>query len=259
MNKIDNNNDEYKVNLENNTKLSFTDLYNEICTGREFEISFLWQRSIFLGAFMIAVLTMFCAACSKFCDIILKVDIDSITSEINLINIKSLVNLIKSVKSFSLLYGLILIAILGLFFSFLWIFMAKGSKFWSECYEQSTKSIFDDLENLGDKVFEDELLKHLKDSKDTEIQFPYYCNLKSKEDNRNIFSTHGGKFSVSRINILIGQIFGFFWLISIISILSIMLMMTTSILFYIPLCIIVIVCLSFLIINFKKNSPSNNT
>ena len=41
----------------NESKLTAKDFYNEMWHCRDFELSHLWQRSVFLGAFMLAIAT----------------------------------------------------------------------------------------------------------------------------------------------------------------------------------------------------------
>ena len=102
------------------------DVYNFLWQGRDFELSCLWQRSIFLGAFLLGIATMYAvyfkdvficqfASCNQF----------------------------KGVFGQILVFGFvpILITAIGIIFSELWIMMAKGSKAWYEIYEDSIAKV----------------------------------------------------------------------------------------------------------------------
>jgi hypothetical protein len=227
-------------------KLDATDFYTELWKGRDYELNFLWQRSVFLGAFMLAFITIFCGGVLRLFNF---ANIEKYNSQNSLIiNIQSIMNL----QIFSLLCFLLMIAIIGLMFSLLWIFMVKGSKYWYECYEESIKLIFDNSNNWGEQVFEHSFFEKYISQKKEEPQFPNYNNLYTKDNNKNIFSTSGGKFSVSRVNVLIGQILGLFWIVSIVIITFLMLCFTTKIIFYIPFIFIIIICLVLFFCNFYK-------
>jgi hypothetical protein len=89
----------------------------------------------------------------------------------------------------------ICLGVIGLLFSILWIMMAKGSKAWYEVYENS-------LENLDA-------------SNELKIEEKYRSGHidPGKIIDANILSCHAGKYSPSKINIAIGQILFFVWII----------------------------------------------
>ena len=133
------NNNDFNILLEN-WKMSWN--------KRDFELSHLWQRSIFITTFIILVYTGYGA-----------IWLNVLKSDINLIQIVNttkensdneiLTNLNKDYQYNSNKDGLfmitnlisIFIAILGYTLSLLYIMMGKGSKFWYECYEALINNI----------------------------------------------------------------------------------------------------------------------
>lgn len=231
-------------------KLNAVDLYNELWKGRDFEINALWQRSVFLGAFMLAILAGFITVIAKLSDIPDKIYFKDFFNNFYFVN--------NSTYSFYI-YILFVISSVGLLFSVLWICMAKGSKYWYECYESSIDSIFknkkwkkkvftnemislwmgDDLAyNRFLKNFNDDINKVINSAKDQNLKswhrrniidtikyykseksklvFPYHGHLSEHENSKFILNTKGGRYSPSRVNIAIGQVFGFFWIVMIV-------------------------------------------
>ena len=95
----------------NNFCLSYNDLYKEVWEGRNFEISHLWQRSVFLATFMLAIMAGYGALLLQ----LLKVKPCCTPTKYHLVAV--------------------FLCYLGYIFSLLWVMMAKGSKFWYERYE----------------------------------------------------------------------------------------------------------------------------
>ncbi len=131
---------------------------------RDFELSHVWLRSVFLGAFLILI---FSGYGYYFCKIYLEGKIHSLLN----------VHLIGFLISF-----------IGCGFSIVWIYMAKASKKWYEVYEN--------------------VITQLEDNAILAIPKRYrmgkYHAYNSSGD--SIFSTEGGNYSPSRLNILIGQL-----------------------------------------------------
>lgn len=150
---------------------------------RSIEISNLWQRSVFLGTFLVLGYTgygflldkmlsftavCFCCPNNEVCKI--------------------------EHKSYLALYHFIagVLACINIIFSVLWIAMAKGSKAWYEVYENAIQGV--ELEvNKGYH----EVRKSI--------------HLKFAQKNDCLFSTKAGGYSPSKINIAIGQISFVFW------------------------------------------------
>ena len=154
-------------------QIKYDDVYKEVKNWRDFEITNLWQRSVFLVAFLMAIL-------SAYGNVALKIWFSQ--SDCNITG------------QHHFIAGCI--CFLGYVFSLLWIMMAKGSKYTFEQYENAIQWFTDTPE----------FTQGLK--KDT----PTYGNLGELESNKcdlNVFSTLAGKFSVSRINIFIGITFLF--------------------------------------------------
>ena len=175
-------------------KFSPRDLYDELWRGRDLEIKNLWQRSVFLSVFLILVVSGYGILFSKIFDGSIGVFHNGYYS------LPSMVHL-----------AFVVLSSLGMCLSLLWIGMAKGSKYWVECYENSIDIM------LGEKwencVFSKELISlwksnddKLRESDDDQLRLCHGC-LGEKENDCNFLSTNGGKFSVSRINVLIGQVF----------------------------------------------------
>lgn len=161
------------------------DVYNFLWQGRDFELSCLWQRSIFLGAFLLGIATMYAvyfkdvficqfASCNQF----------------------------KGVFGQILVFGFvpILITAIGIIFSELWIMMAKGSKAWFEVYEESISKV-----NDCNGFWDDKSIREVYGAEIGELIFGELKN--NKKPDKCLFSTSAGAFSVSRINVMIGIIF----------------------------------------------------
>ncbi len=137
---------------------------------RNFELSYLWQRSIFLTAFFVLIYTAYFTLWRDF----FSLEVDKEPLILNVISI--------------------FIMLIGFVFSILWICMAKGSKFWVEIYENKIS----EFENLHRKDFEAQGLN--KDEG------------KTNPNNNGLFFKNSRKayrYSVSRINIMIGQVLAY--------------------------------------------------
>ena len=110
--------------IEDN-KLTVKDLYKEFWECRNFEIDHLWQRSIFLAVFLLAI----AAGYGTFVNDHLK-EISPSPETTN-----ELSPLIFHIISLAL-------CLLGIIFCQLWIMMAKGAKRWYERDEASISSFY---------------------------------------------------------------------------------------------------------------------
>ena len=90
----------------------------------------------------------------------------------------------------------IFIAILGYTLSLLYIMMGKGSKYWYECYEGLINNI-EDNEKSENKLYIHSAGDYIKENK----------------VNNSLLKRVAGNYSVSRINILLGQISALVWFI----------------------------------------------
>src|SRR5690606_6140669 len=146
---------------------------------RDLAFSNLWQRSIFLSDFLILCFTAYGY---------LMLDLVKEIYDINTLDIYNI--------------ACLLLSSISIIFSFVWILMAKASKAWYEVYESAISK------------FE---YQHFK-----KINLPYENVMgemifQKDQRNDNIFSTKGGAFSPSKINIAIGQISLIIWMIVMIS------------------------------------------
>lgn len=161
------------------------DLYKELWDGRDFEITSLWQRSVFLGTFLVITYTGYGALWLA----LIKENIDIIT---------------PSVTNYVLSLGFLSLAGFGLVMSILWIQMAKGSKRWYERYENSISKIIEAHE-LENRVF-----SFPKQAPGQE-GFPMHGYLEETKCDNRLLSTKAGEFSVSRVNIALGQVAFIIW------------------------------------------------
>ncbi|MEB3075837.1 hypothetical protein [Capnocytophaga gingivalis] len=135
---------------------------------RDFEISNLWQRSIFLSALLVLFFSGYGFLVSKLFE--------------------------KESKDFLIIHEVCCaVALLAIIFSIIWVMMAKGSKSWYEVYERRISEI-EEEENLN--IPED-------------YRMGADCTPWSLDS--NLFTTKSGRYSVSRLNILIGIILMITW------------------------------------------------
>ena len=161
--------------MENSNNLVKEDLkytLDKLYKCRDLEISNLWQRSVFLSVFLIL-----CFSSYGYIGIeLLKTDFNDI-------------KLYSTISTFNL--GAIFILSVGIIFSIIWIMMSKASKAWYEVYENAIRE------------FENTYFNELGLPKNNimgNMGFPQAQRCDS------IFSTKGGAYSPSKINILIGQV-----------------------------------------------------
>lgn len=167
-------------------KITLKDAYEELWRCRDFELSHLWQRSVFLGAFLLA---MFAGYGSVVLDCL----------EHGIAN-RSLANVLCCAMT-----------VIGIMLSFFWIMMAKGSKAWYERYERAIYS-FTTIAGI-DEAVQDELIV---DGAKSIIGFAYGDQKEFKECSAPVSNwlhdTKGGAYSPSKINIAIGHLSLSIWL-----------------------------------------------
>ena len=151
------------------------------------EIDALWQRSVFLGTFLVLGYTGYGFL------------LDRMLSE-------------DKIEKLQLLHFLACaLACVNIIFSVLWIAMAKGSKAWYESYENAINFVENAEKELTWKEVrcEIDLRRRNFEKKCKERDTDEFKNLK---DNC-LFSTKAGGYSPSKINIALGQISFVIWLI----------------------------------------------
>lgn len=149
---------------------------NKLYKCRDLEITNLWQRSVFLSVFLILIFTAYGIMVIKM------VDVREDYLELCLLHEIS-----------------IFLTGVGLIFSVIWVLMSKASKAWYEVYEKAISE------------FE---YKYHKD-----LKLPYKnimgeMSLDKVSINNSFLSTKAGAYSPSRINIAIGQLCFWLWLIA---------------------------------------------
>jgi len=169
--------------------LSEADIYKELWHGRDFEIASLWQRSVFLGTFLVLAYTSYGLLWASLIgeDIEIATFLISNTSNAILVSIGSI-----SLCSF------------GLVISVLWIQMAKGSKRWYERYERSIDLMINSS-SLEKRVFS------FPNQLRGDDGVPMHGSLVDTDCDDSLFSQKAGRYSVSKINIAIGQVALVIW------------------------------------------------
>ena len=177
-----------KIDCADASVVSLRDMYMRICACRDFEISHVWQRAIFLTAFLLGCFTAYGSVCSLFMD------------ESNTFVYSGYVN--------SAAFG---VSLVGVVVSLFWIMMAKGSKAWYELYE-SAIGAFAVKYPAGCDTNAVELSQY-KWRKLIIDAHGIDDKIKEEARSRCIFSPIGGAYSVSKINIGIGILAFIVWVV----------------------------------------------
>lgn len=159
-------------------KIGNLEIYKTLWKCRDFEIDHVWQRAVFLSAFLLA-----CYA--GYGGLIMGLA----TAETVSISFP-VANLIA-----------FCVACVGLVLSLVWIMMAKGSKAWYEHYERAIKA----FEKFQDTSFERDALfcRTMGIHKEFGFETPPTSSW--------LWNTKGGAYSVAKINIVIGHISTVIW------------------------------------------------
>ncbi|MCD7714065.1 MAG: hypothetical protein LUI08_03945 [Prevotella sp.] len=156
-------------------------IYDSLWRCRDFELSHLWQRSIFLTTFLVICFTGYGAVLVKICE-----GLPDATG-------------VQTVSDFGMVIlnaAGIFIAATGFVMSVLWIMMGKGSKAWYEMYERALDEIIHNPKYASAVVvgeMDNDGLTHGSLYTDKPVD-------------SNILTAHAGRFSVSKVNICIGQV-----------------------------------------------------
>ncbi len=160
-------------------KIGIKDIHQTLWRCRDFELANLWQRSVFLTAFLVLCFTAYGIILNK---IPLKIEPENYSI-------------------FYILNGFAyIISLLGIIFSIFWIKMGKGSKAWYEIYESAIYSFENDTAYVSEEL-----------NKVSSFEYSEGKNISLPPLNNRIFSSQAGAYSVSKINIAIGQVFVLFW------------------------------------------------
>ena len=160
---------QFSTDKHEDKAVSQKDIYESLWRCRDFEISHLWQRSVFLTAFLVLFITGYGTLVPKLLD--------------------------KGEFNENMFYMCTFVLCLISVFSMLWIMMAKGSKAWYEKYELAIYEIERNSKYIDPEV---------KDMDDDKVM---HGSLPPTAHSECLLSTSGGSFSPSRINILIGHVF----------------------------------------------------
>ena len=152
--------------------ISLKQLRKDLYKIRKFEIQNLWQRSIFLGAFIVILISGYGYL------------LENLLSEYE----KWLTS--SETQLLIIHVACCLLSFLGSIFSIIWIMMAKASKAWYEIYEKRIDKIEEELQ--------------VEDKYRMQPGSPWTLN-------DSLFSRAPGAYSVSKINILLGQILLVIW------------------------------------------------
>ncbi len=200
-------------------KIEPKDIYATLWRCRDFELSHLWQRSIFLTAFLLLAYTGY-----GYC-VFMLIGLD--------------VNTPKGTYTALAVFGLFILFV-GMLLSQLWIMMGKASKAWYERYEQAIYELEHDNQFTMSVVTEAMKKKKVMHGN---LPLPSPCD-------SNLFSTNAGAFSPSRINIFIGQLS---WILLFITFIvhSILSILSDRVLTYgyKPCCIVIYAILIMLVFN----------
>ncbi|GIM53446.1 RipA family octameric membrane protein [Capnocytophaga cynodegmi] len=158
---------------EENTKVYLKEIREKFYELRSFEISNLWQRSIFLSALLVLFFSGYGYLVSKLLE-----ETNFSSNKVLIIN--------------EICCG---VALLAIVFSIIWIMMAKGSKAWFEVYER--------------RILKIEEEKELGISDDYKMESK--CSPWSLDS--NLLTNNAGAYSVSKLNIIIGRFLMIMWLI----------------------------------------------
>ena len=166
-----------KINKNCIKQISISTVYETLWKCRDFEIDHVWQRAVFLSAFLLACFAGYGSVVVGFATA------EKVTIPLQMIN--------------TLLLG---IAMVGLILSLIWIMMAKGSKAWYEHYERAIAAF---EQRIG--LFEvDSFVGVLNAHKMIGFEIPPTSSW--------IWNTKGGAYSVAKINIVIGHVSSLVWL-----------------------------------------------
>lgn len=197
--------------MSNNEKFTTKDLYKELFHCRDFELQHLWQRSVFLAGFMIALFTLYGSFVGDNLNSKLNFDVNKIEQSDKNIVITYSANVNDNLSNQTTIhYFAFFIGCVGIIISQLFIMMIKGSKCWYEQFEQSIYWFYYSDTDL----FSDELNKNLEDYLGDK-KYPHFGDLKNiRKDkiDQSLFNTNAGYYSVSRINIVLGQLLCLVWI-----------------------------------------------
>lgn len=175
------------VQTAESVELTTKDFYRTFWHCRDFELNHLWQRSVFLSAFL-----FICFSAYGYLVLDMLEAVRTYTVNDNYLNIAHSVA--------------ISIACVGTVLSILWIMMAKGSKAWYEIYEAAIKAY------ESDDNFLTSATKKQKIGGFAYEALPQFNKEINDKRNDCIFNASAGAYSPSRINWAIGAVMLSIWI-----------------------------------------------
>lgn len=185
---------------ENNSKslvcrdgnnISVCDQYESLWRCRDFELSHLWQRSVFLQALLLLCFTGYGSLLLKAFEM----------SNTCLRHIGDGFYIWLHALSAAL-------AAFAMMVSVLWIMMAKASKLWYERYEHAIDAFID----FGGHKYVDAALKNNSGTW-AGFKFHQIAGYEEPPSDKALETTRGGRYSPSRLNIVIGQLSLAIWML----------------------------------------------
>ena len=155
-------------------------VYAGLWKCRDFEIDHVWQRAVFLSAFLLACYAGYGGM------ILGLATADKVKVSLTVINLAGFC-----------------IALVALLLSLVWIMMAKGSKAWYEHYEAAITA----FELNHTSAFEESCTARVQNADSTISDF------KRPKTSSWLWNTSGGAYSVAKINIVIGHVSTVIWLV----------------------------------------------
>ena len=209
--------------MSEETKVTKKDLHEKLWESRSFELNHLWQRSIFLATFIVALFTLYFSVLnlyytemnsSKAPEQGLEADPGKVSSIPEDDKQEPSEDEQKTKYNTAIFFVLETICFFGFQFSVLWICMARGSKYMYERHEHGIDEAYKggSFENELNGEIEKEFYEILWASGDY-TYIPRHGALPLSDYDYRAFHLEGGKFSSSKINIIIGYIFSSAWVI----------------------------------------------
>lgn len=171
-----------KIDCADVSRISYRDLYFRFWSCRDFEIAHVWNRAIFLTAFLIACFAGYGTV------------------------LLAMVNTAGGCPRWEIANTLAFcLTLIGIVVSVLWIMMAKGSKKWYERWENAIEAFRDSPKYKNAFELNVDEIAGMKHSDIGGFKEPNASDC--------IFNTDGGNYSVSRINVFIGQFSLLIWIL----------------------------------------------
>lgn len=171
------------ISFAEDSRLTTKDAYNSYWRCRDFELTHLWQRSVFLATFLL----FFCSAYG----VLVAKMLDKLPKEFSGLSCSPFWIVSNSTA--------VLISTIIIILACFWIMTAKSSKLWYEVYENAIDAYTKDTNHIN------------KNDGDAEkilgFQFGMLKNYEKPFRTDELKTSDGGAYSVSRINWAIGYMF----------------------------------------------------